>query len=366
MPRTVNGFEIMTLAECVEQVRGDLQSRFPGEDPFIRGSVWWVVGAIVGGAVYILQTMLALLAKEGFVSTASEAYLAIHAAEYAVPRNQPTACVATFTATWTAGGNDIPAAAQLVAADGTIYVVDAPGVLDPGGWYPATATGTATAQTTGVDVSVGAGAVLTLVVPIAGITDATVVASAVAGTDLETVEDWRERVLERKANIPHAGTEADIRGWAMDVDGVDAAYVRGTVPGPGDVTIYVDPTHKATDVENAVQDLICVTATVYGIGVTAYDVIASIDGYLETGASAAAVRQAIEDALESLYEREAGNTTPGTTVRNSDIREAISSAEGLAYFVMPSLNGDGTGLSDIVVAFPDVPTVGIITWGGDL
>jgi uncharacterized phage protein gp47/JayE len=360
MPRSVNGFSLPTLSETVNSIRGDLQAQFPGEDPYIRGAVWWVVAAVWGSAVYTVITMLAWLARELFASTATETYLARHAAEYGVERNPATACAVTVEFTWTATGHDIPAGTVLVADDGTEYTTDAL-ISDPGGSYPDNASGAATASTKGLAASVAVGGTLTLQTPIAGITSAGEVTDSTPGADQEGVEEWRDRILAAKRTIPHGGTLADFEAWCLEVDGVEQAWVSKAAAGS--VLAVIDPSAYDSAVQAYVDSVRPVSGEFTAVGSNDDAVNMTIDGTLDGTVAKATVRANIVAAVEELYAREG---VPGGTIYNSDVRQAIGSAAGLDHYSLTSYNGDGTGASDYTSTSPDIPVIGTVTWAGGL
>ena len=77
-------------------------------------------------------------------------------------------------------------------------------------------------------------------------TVATVDSTAVTGTDGETEEDYRARVLGRSQAKPQGGAYADYRSWASEVDGVEAVYPYTGDPGFVDVYVEAD---EALDVD---------------------------------------------------------------------------------------------------------------------
>lgn len=132
----------------------------------------------------------------------------------------------------------------VTGTDTFIYTIDA---------SPATpATGTILAQYYGASVEVEsdgtgqsenleAGTVISLITPIAGVdNDSYVQYGAVAGgTDQETDEDYRVRVIYAWQNPAATFNEAAIVISASAVAGVTRVFVRSTTPYVGAVTVYI-------------------------------------------------------------------------------------------------------------------------------
>jgi uncharacterized phage protein gp47/JayE len=114
---------------------------------------------------------------------------------------------------------------------------------------PATGSITATADTanvevesvgTGSDKNLGSGAKLSLKTPIAGVDDDAYVqfTKISGGTDEETIDEYRARVLEIYANPISNFNAADITKIAKSIPGVTRVWVFDATPDPGDCEIY--------------------------------------------------------------------------------------------------------------------------------
>lgn len=91
----------------------------------------------------------------------------------------------------------------------------------------------------GTSGNVAAHTITALKEPIDGITDITNEFMTSGGTDLETDDDLRERILiyDRRPNMSYAGTEWDYMIWALEVPGVGFVRVQGCEDGSGLVTL---------------------------------------------------------------------------------------------------------------------------------
>lgn len=93
---------------------------------------------------------------------------------------------------------------------------------------------------TGIDGNLTDGDILTFVNPIDyAEKNAEVAETTVTGTDDETEESYRRRVVNRYSTQPQGGALADYRIWAYDVAGVLQTYPYNDENSPGGVIIYV-------------------------------------------------------------------------------------------------------------------------------
>jgi len=71
------------------------------------------------------------------------------------------------------------------------------------------------------------------------VSKATVVGQEVAGTDAETTDAYRARLLTKTQGKPQGGCYADYVDWALEVPGIINVYPYAS-PRPGEVDIYVE------------------------------------------------------------------------------------------------------------------------------
>jgi uncharacterized phage protein gp47/JayE len=100
---------------------------------------------------------------------------------------------------------------------------------------------------------------------------ATVTAQTVAGTDAETVEAYRTRILAKTTAKPQGGCYADYQDWALEVPGIINVYPYAGAPGQVDIYIEADEASsgspdgiatpaQVTAVFNAIQSVNPVTS----------------------------------------------------------------------------------------------------------
>lgn len=146
------------------------------------------------------------------------------------------------------------------AADGTVYPATTPFISDDTGLRyfldsDATVSGTSitltmTCEDTGPSGNLTVGQIISLGNPIPGSDPfGTVIQTTITGTEEESTEDFRVRVLDKIRGKNGGANEADYRDWAQDVAGCKRAYPyagspvdSGITPLPGMRTIYVEAT----------------------------------------------------------------------------------------------------------------------------
>lgn len=342
-------FETPSLPVLISRTQSDLASEA------LRRSDAQVLARTLSGTAYGLYGYLDWIVDQILPDRADEETLErVAALRLNQPRNvaQPAEGSVLFTA---AAGAVLDADVVLQAADGRMYRVTA-GVTTVVG----TNTTTIESVEPGALGNADEGLQLTLVQPVAGVTNAfTVIAPGLSGgIEKESVESLRARVIRSYRVIPHGGSADDYETWALEFPGVTRAWCRGNYMGPGTVGLFVmrdndpvpvpNPT-QLQEIKDYIEPLRPVTAELFVLAPTLKPVLYSIHPVPDT----TAVRAAITASLKDLHEREAGL---GDTLLISHIREAISGAAGETdhSLTVPA--------ADVPAAAYELLTFGGITW----
>lgn len=342
-------FETPSLPVLISRTQSDLSSEA------LRRSDAQVLARTLSGTAYGLYGYLDWIADQILPDKADEETLErIAALRLNRPRNaaQPAEGSVSFSA---AAGAVLDVDVILQAGDGRMYRVKA-GVTTVAGLNATTIE----AVDAGALGNADAGLQLTLVQPVAGVTNAfTVIAPGLSGgIERESIESLRARVIRSYRVIPHGGSADDYETWALEFPGVTRAWCRGNYMGPGTVGLFVmrdndpvpvpNPT-QLQEIKDYIEPLRPVTAELYVLAPTLKAVLYSIHPVPDT----TAVRAAITASLKDLHEREAGL---GDTLLISHIREAISGAAGETdhSLTVPA--------ADVPAAANELLTFGGITW----
>lgn len=349
-------FNRPTLSELISRTKTDIETRLPGADAQLRRSVLNVLARAHSASVHGLYGNQAWLAKQIIPDTAESEALERWAAIWGIYRKAASASKGNVIVTG-ANGTVIPAGTELQRADGALFTTDADGTIVSG-----TVTVAVTAVDAGADANTAASTTLSLTTPLDGIdnnvtTDGT---GLVAGTDEETDDALRDRLLARIQQPPHGGADFDYIAWALEVSGVTRSWVFAQELGIGTVTVrfmmddaYSDGIPLAADVTTVqayIDALRPVTADLTVLAPTAVILNFTISGLTP---STQAVRDAIEAELKDLVQREA---TPGGTILVSHLREAISIAAGETDHVLTA------PAADVVYSTGEIAVFGVVTW----
>lgn len=345
-----------TLPQLIERDIADIESRLPGSDARLRRSVLGALARAHAGAVHGLYGFLDWLSRQILPDTADAEILARWANVWGVTRKAAAQAKGSVTLTGTTGVV-IPAGTVLQRSDSVEFTTDAEATLAAG-----TATAAVTASVGGAAGNTAAGSALAFVSPIAGVnSSATVTAAGLTqGTDTESDDDLRERLLTRIQSPPQGGTAADYVAWAKEVAGVTRAWCYPQELGVGTVTVRFVRDDDASIIPDAaevqaVQDHIDPLRPVTADVSVAAPIAVPLDFTITITPATQAVKDAVAAELADLLRREA---EPGGTILLSHIREAISVAAGETNHVLT------VPAADVTHTTGQLATMGTITWAG--
>lgn len=224
-----------------------------------------------------------------------------------------------------------------------------------------TATVTVNAVDPGRAGDVDEGVTMELVSPVPGVEfSGTVGAGGISGgTDQETVESLRSRVIRSYRIVPQGGAADDYVTWALDAGyGITRAWCIRNYMGPGTVGLFVVRDNDANpipaqvvidQVKAAIEATRPVTAELYVLAPVPKPLAFQIKPIPDTTQT----RAAIEKSLRDLLRRE-GDL--GVTVIHTHLTEAISTSPGENdhQLAAPAAN--------VVLAVNEIPTFGGIAW----
>ena len=401
-----------TLTELVDRIQQDLVTRLEIGSAVLRRAIVRVHAIAMAGAAHMLHGHLEHLSKQPFPDLSDDDYLIRQAALFGLSI-KAAAFAKGNVVIWGTHATVIPVSTVLLRSDGAEFKTDAEVTIATlTAWAPSTAyavgnlrtnggniyqcavagtsagsggpTGTGTAIVdngvtwrfvaagsaavsaavkavlAGAAGNTSAGVALTLGSPIAGANSTTMVAvtALTSGTDEETVEELRTRLLERLRNPPHGGNAADYVAWAKEVAGVTRAWCYPRELGIGAVTVrfvrdndasLIPDAAEVTAVQQYIDGKRPVTADVTVLAPVAVPLNFNI--HIEPDTSA--TRAAVEAELKDLIARSA---VPGGTTLLSQIEVAVGVAEGITNFTIWSPT------TDTVRTTGQLTTMGVITW----
>ncbi len=229
--------------QILQSLKPSLNVNDPNSDFVIRGNVF----AGIASGLYGDQ---AKTDNDTFISTMSPAALTLKGADFGLPQNPATpADSEDITIPGSTNGTIItPGQLTFLYIPTNVLYTNTTGGTVAGG----TITLSILAQTAGQIGNVAAPDTLQVVSPPSGIgPTANVVASIADGTDAESTDAYRARLLAREQNPPAGGNAADYYAWAFEADpSVRSAAIFRFGRGLGTVDIYI--TTGTTDIDTAV------------------------------------------------------------------------------------------------------------------
>ncbi|WP_175784471.1 baseplate J/gp47 family protein [Burkholderia ambifaria] len=345
-------FQLPTLPELIERVGGDLTSNADGA---LRRSDQRALMRVHSGASHEMHGYLGWTARQILPDECDEAMLLRHARlRLAVPRKD-AAAAAGFVSASGAEGKTIDAGALLQADDQRRYVVVETVAIRAG-----TAKVQIRALDAGMAGNVAAGVRLRFVSPVVGVSDTVVVLDAgiSGGTDQESIDRLRQRVIRSYRLVPDGGNGDDYVTWALEVPGVTRAWCRPRYMGLGTVGVFFmrdDDLNPVPDeqacalVRAHIESRRPVTAELYVLAPKPRP----IDFDIRLSPDDEATRQAVVESLSDLLEREG---ELGVTVLESHLRYAISGARGERdhKLLQPA--------DDVALQPNEIPVMGEVTW----
>ncbi len=230
-----------TFTELKQQVLSDIQSSNFITGGLLPKSVLRCLAYSQAEMGYEQSRYIDWIALQATPFTATGEYLQAWAGLRAIYRIDASYSHATVAFTGTVGTN-IPVGTLLNRSDGIAFTTDIACVV------PATVPITST--TGGAVGNADSGVTLTLSAPIVGASSAAITSTATTlGTDQETDDSLRTRMLEAYASPAEGGSSSDYHQWSLAVAGISRCWVNPCGAGAGTVVLYC-----MADVANAGQN----------------------------------------------------------------------------------------------------------------
>ena len=335
-----------TLSEIVARIENDAKARLTEEE--LRRSDVKVLLRVLAGASHGMYTAIAYGIKQMFTDSAEGKYLERKGSLFNIQKRAATTAKGSVTFTWNQA-TDVPIGTLLQSASGYQYET----VSSP------TAEGVAEVEAvnSGSDFNLVAESVLSLVNPIAGITEATVTTAIEGGEDAETEDAYRERVMEHTRTPPRQGTKEDYVMWAKEVPGVGYAWCYPRECEENSVTIRIldtDGNLPDEDLVERTQAYLESKNNALAIVHVVAPLEQKVNFTLKISPDSLALRSAAEAAIKDLFKREA---IPGNTIYLSHMNAVLSAVSGEEdhVIVAPTANAVATDDSYLL-------TVGEFTW----
>jgi uncharacterized phage protein gp47/JayE len=361
-----------TLSIVRGLVRDSIHAKLPGSDANVPNSVLRVLSDAMGALCHLTLQYIDWLALQLLPDTAETVWLDRHGhiwltnADGSTGRKLATQAKGTADFVTSTGTVLVPNGTLLSYTTGVTYQTtadiqtDATGLPTPAPIF---------AIDTGTIGNLLPGTELALQTPLAGIVDSITVDTLDGGTDDETDDELRARVLFRIRQPPMGGDATDYEAWALAVPGVTRAWCSPMEMGIGTVSVrfMMDDLRADNAGFPLPQDVDTVSAylnTVRPVTVKECWVLAPLKQLIDfdianLNPDTTAVRAAIEQSiLDMLYLYAA----PGQTIYAAWKFAAVMSAAGVVSFDMTTVeddimpdNGHMATLGDLYYSTAPVP-----------
>lgn len=346
-------FQRPTLAENISMIRTDLFALLDLNDE-LRRMDEDVRAKVYAGALHTVYGYLDYLARNMLPDLCDEDWLYRHAKMKRCPRKQAVAATGYMRWDGVSNGLTVNASAVIQRDDLVQYTVLA-NATSAGGILRAPIACSVTGSTGNTDDGVA----LSLVTPVNGLPSGGLADTVIGGFDVEDIEEWRSRVLERYYWTPQGGADGDYIIWAKEVAGITRAWTYRHWMGTGTVGVMV----ASSDLINPILDDVTVAAAqahieplapvagsdLYVFKATKKTVNFTIDLNPDNDSTRAAVKaELLSFLLRDGY--------PEGTLELSRINEAISIAAGERSHTLIS------PAANITLAKNELAVMGSITW----
>lgn len=343
------GLDTPSLSVLIDRISSQLNTQLPGRDSRIRRSVLYVLARVWAGVAFLLYGFAQAIAQQILPDTANLEYLARHGSIWSIQRKlaEPAVGAAVFTGS---NGTTIPAGTPFVRVDGVQYATDVDGTIASG-----TATIAATAVIPAAAGNTANGTIGALVSPIAGVASAVTLGEFAGGTDDESADLWRQRIIDRIRDITQGGSVADYRLWAESTAGVTVAKVfpLAHTPNAGDVAVYflvagsgaarIPSGGQVALVQAQLESLQPINDHAHAEAPADDATAITISGFTP---NTPAMKAAVTAGVVALFD---ANATLGGTIANGLLQSAIGNTPGILTFILADVGGGG-GDADAVAS----------------
>jgi uncharacterized phage protein gp47/JayE len=360
-----------TLEELINAVKADLFGRFPDLDPNLANSFAANVAEVIAGGTNGLYGYIEWVSKQQFPDTADSDGLDRLASNYGLSRLAATKAdgIMIFTG---ALGSSVATGDELVSASGVKYTVDTGFTLAAGSENHAV-----TAVISGEDGNLSAGSTASFVAVPAGMDSTATVESGgiTGGTDRETDDELRVRILKDLSSPPKGGKTEDYELWATEATDVTRSWpvakkneadYNDTVPD-GEVFQYfvMDDTYQTdatygipqagdkTDLEDYIKPKAPITAVYTAKIPTAETIDFNLTILPDTPTNQVATQDELRSAI--LQDR-----LPGGTIKLSSFYEAMSRVPNLTSWTINTINAIAP--ADVSASTGAINTIGSFTF----
>jgi len=335
-----------TLSELIAQVENTINVSLGTTEASLQFSYLNSIGDATAGALNGIYSYQDYIAKNAFPDTADSENLSRWAGIWGVPRDPATKSTGSIKATGVLNAF-IPKGTELKRSDDVRYLTTEDATMPVENEISIAVESVKTGADTDVEINAVEGIELTFISPPTGVASTTVVEEeGIDGGDPEeSDESLLAKLLDRIQTPPHGGNSDDYITWATEVEDVTRAWefnYPDTELGAVRVLFMTDnATVDGFPEQEKIDEAEAYINTVRPVTVKQFTADAPIkklqDMTLQVVPATLDVQESVKKQLQSLFLRDA---SPGSTIRLSNVSEAISLATGEEYHYILSPTED--------------------------
>lgn len=318
------------LSDIIKDLRTSVKAEIAGTDPWIWPNNLVPVLKAIGQGLRALYLRLEFIHTQAFVQTAEGDYLDFHGIQAGGLTREPATFAQGYVVATAVLGSVILDGTLLARSDGQYFYV----------------AGTVTARTVAPKMYVraaeagelgntDAGAILTPVTPVTGYSLLTVDTDGlIGGTEDESDDSFRQRILFHKQNPPHGGAPSEYIEWSHTKVGVTRVFIQRATPQPGSVTIYfmmdgvgtgIPSVADVADLQGILNQLAPADADVQAKAPIIQTQNVTVSGLVP---NTAAMREAVTEEIKAMFlnKSEPASAISSFTFAKDWIAEAVSMA----------------------------------------
>ncbi|MFT4271273.1 MAG: baseplate J/gp47 family protein [Pantoea sp.] len=351
-----SGFSRPTLPQLITAVRSDILTRLAADSTLaeLRRTDAEVYSRVQAASVHTVYGYIDYLARNLLPDLCDEDWLIRHGNMKRCPRKD--AVSASGYVRWDGVTADVSIEAGVTIQRDDLVSFTTTSEASVSGGVLRVAVSCDASGTTG---NTDDGVTMRLTSPINGLSSAGVADTVQGGADIEDLEVWRARVIERWYYTPQGGADSDYEIWAKEVSGITRAWTRRHWAGTGTVGVMVANSDLINPVPDdatvaAVQAYIEPLAPIAGTDVYVFAPVAhTVDFDIRLNPDTEEVRYAVEAEIRAMMLRDG---TPEGVLKPSRISEAISLATGEYSHTLVSPS------ADISIETGELGVVGAFSW----
>lgn len=331
-------FAIPDVKAVVQRARNAFRAETPGTDAWVWPNNIYVSAKVIGGAVWEAFGRLAWMDRQRFAMTATGYELERHGLDYGIARKGASYAQGNLIIVSDVYPNNFPSGTIITRqSDGAQFTTTQAREV---GKFTLSATVPVVANIAGRAGNTIAGTPMDAT--LADVTSVTVDDSGLGqGADIETDDQLRVRILNRKRFPPQGGAEYDYVAWGLSLPGVTRVFPKANAFGRGTVGLWflMDDTYVAgipqpADVQ-AMQAQIYAVAPVTATVIVQAPIADCIDIVVQgLTPDTQAIRESIAAELQTLFREMAQPGLPSNpfVLDQNWIWQAVGNASGVQRF----------------------------------